>query len=145
MMLADDFRAGVAAAERDAGGDPAVVLAVRRAALTVAVFAQEAGDDSSGHLGAAGQEMIIAYARTDWPVTEIVASMYWQDLLEYLIWEDYGLTHGVERGGSLPRRVPPPTVAARRARAGTANRSKTAAQRPGRAGSAAAARCPGPR
>jgi hypothetical protein len=98
MMLADDFRAGVAAAERDAGGDPAVVLAVRRAALTVAVFAQEAGDDSSGHLGAAGQEMIIAYARTDWPVTEIVASMYWQDLLEYLIWEDYGLTHGVERG-----------------------------------------------
>lgn len=23
--------------------------------------------------------------------------MYWQDLLEYLLWEDYGLTHGVER------------------------------------------------
>ncbi|MDQ2880935.1 MAG: hypothetical protein M3Y48_06675 [Actinomycetota bacterium] len=97
MMLADDFQAGVAVAERDAGGDPAVVLAVRRAALTVAVFAQEAGDDSSGYLGAVGQEMILAYARTDWPVTGIVASMYWQDLLEYLLWEDYALTHGVER------------------------------------------------
>ncbi len=97
MMLADDFQAGVAVAEREAGGDPAVVLAARRAALTVAVFAQEAGDDSSGYLGAVGQEMILAYARTDWPVTGIVASMYWQDLLEYLLWEDYALTHGVER------------------------------------------------
>jgi hypothetical protein len=97
MVFADEFQAGVAVAERDAGGDPAVVLAVRRAALTVAVFAQEAGDDSSGYLGAVGQEMILAYARTDWPVTGIVASLYWQDLLEYLIWEDYALTHGVER------------------------------------------------
>lgn len=48
-------------------------------------------------LAGVGQEMILAYARTDWPVTGIVASMYWQDLLEYLLWEDYALTHGVER------------------------------------------------
>lgn len=96
-MLADDFQAGVAAAERDAGNDPAAVLAVGRAALTVAVFAQEAGDDSSGYLGAVSQEMILGYVRTDWPTTGIVASLYWQDLLEYLLWEDYGLTHGVER------------------------------------------------
>jgi hypothetical protein len=96
-MLADDFQAGVGAAERDAGSDPAAVLAVRRAALTLAVSAQEAGDDSSGYLGAISQEMILEYARTDWPTAGIVASLYWQDLLEYLLWEDYGLTHGIER------------------------------------------------
>ncbi|MGH3631865.1 MAG: hypothetical protein ACRDRL_31050 [Sciscionella sp.] len=41
--------------------------------------------------------MILSYARTDWPATGIVASVYWQDLLEYLIWEDYALTQGIER------------------------------------------------
>jgi hypothetical protein len=95
--LAVDFQAGVAGAERDAGSDPAAVLAVRRAALTVAVFAQDAGDDSSGYLGTVSQDMVLEYARTDWPTTGIIASLYWQDLLEYLLWEDYGLTHGVER------------------------------------------------
>lgn len=95
--LAYDLQADVAAAERDAGGDLAAVLAVRRAALTVMVFAQATSDDSSGYLGTVGQEMILEYARTDWPVTGIVASVYWQDLLEYLVWEDYGLTGRVER------------------------------------------------
>jgi hypothetical protein len=41
--------------------------------------------------------MILEYAETDWPATGIAASVYWQDLLEYLVWEDYALTHGVER------------------------------------------------
>jgi hypothetical protein len=95
--LAYDLQAGVAAAERDAGGDLAAVLAVRRAALTVMVFAQATSDDSSGYLGAVGQEMILEYARTDWPGTGIAASVYWRDLLEYVVWEDYALTDGVEQ------------------------------------------------
>jgi hypothetical protein len=94
--VADNLGAGIADVERDAAGDPAVVLAVRRAALTVAVFAQDVSDDSSGYLGAVSQEMILDYARTDWPATGIDASVYWQDLLEYLVWEGYGLTHSVE-------------------------------------------------
>ncbi len=40
MTLADDLQVGVATAEREAAGDPAVMLAVRRAALTVAVHTQ---------------------------------------------------------------------------------------------------------
>jgi hypothetical protein len=95
--LTYDLQAGVAAAERDAGDDPAAILAVRRAALTVMVSAQAVSDDSSGCLGTVGQEMILAYASTDWPATGIAASVYWQDLLEYLVWEDYGLTGRVER------------------------------------------------
>ena len=41
--------------------------------------------------------MIIKYGQTNWTETGIAASVYWRDLLEFLVWEDYGLTHGVER------------------------------------------------
>jgi hypothetical protein len=81
---------------------PVVVLAVRRAAITVAVFAQEAGDDSSGYLGAVGQEMIVAYARTDWPTTGIIASAYWQGSRRSR--RRGGWPRGWVLGGRSPRR-----------------------------------------
>lgn len=96
--------------------DPAGVLAVRRAALTLYFEVAEDFDDSYGAVGDVAGEAVRMYASTDWRSTGIEPEVYWHDLLEWAVHaNDYGLLNkivvdilreaGVERDLDLVERI----------------------------------------
>ncbi|KAB1141712.1 hypothetical protein F7R91_31360 [Streptomyces luteolifulvus] len=67
-----------------AGGDPARLLAVRRAALTCGVRALRVCDDSCGTLGEWLRHAVAEYTAVPWRQVSIPAAVFWRDFLEVL-------------------------------------------------------------
>jgi hypothetical protein len=91
----------IAGAEADlasrVGADPAQLLAVRRAALTLHYVAAESCDDSYGALGDVAREAIKDYARADWRASGVAPVVFWRDLLQWCVMaSNYGLLYEVE-------------------------------------------------
>ena len=83
---------------RQADGDPAELLAVRRAALTVYYEAAEDFDDSYGALGDVAGEAIGAYADADWRASGVALEVFWRDVLGWCVAaSNYGLLHRREQ------------------------------------------------
>jgi hypothetical protein len=85
----------VAAALRG-NSSAATKLAVYRSALTAMHGALEWVDDSSGCLGGAAQQVVESYRRTDWRASGIAANTYLRDIIEFAVWEDYGIIDELE-------------------------------------------------
>jgi len=68
------------------------LLAVRRAALTVAYELHETGDDSDGVLGEVGRDAVMGFAQAPWRRSGTAAPVVLGDLLEFVCFEDYGMT-----------------------------------------------------
>lgn len=66
-----------------ANGDPAGILAARRAALTLYFQVAEDFDDSYGAVGDVAGDAIGTYARADWRATGIDPEVFWRDLLKW--------------------------------------------------------------
>ncbi len=66
--------------------------AMLRSLLTVAIELIEIADDSYGAIGDSFQEAFQLYLEIPHQKTGIATEIYWADLLEFLIWEDYGFT-----------------------------------------------------
>jgi hypothetical protein len=128
-----------------ANGDPAGVLAARRAALALYFQVAEGFDDSYGAVGDVAGDAIGTYARADWRATGIDPGVFWRDLLEWSIHaEDYGLLNRIEvdilrhaRVGDGRRRtvraVPPRSAGSRRSPFGVAGRVVPDCRHPGSA------------
>ena len=86
---------------RRAGADR---LALHRALQTVAVELADASDDSYGNVGEFRFDAFTTYLSIDWASTGMAPEHYWQDLCEFLVADDYALTH---QHDTLPfQRVP---------------------------------------
>ena len=70
----------------------AELLALYRAFLTVVLKKMESVDDSYGIVGDLYQEVFQGYFMLDRNELDMELTSFFQDLLELIIWEDYGLT-----------------------------------------------------
>lgn len=70
----------------------AEALAMLRGLMTVAVELIAIADDSYGAIGDSFQEAFGLYLRLPWDASGIECEVFLRDLLDFLIWEDYGLT-----------------------------------------------------
>jgi hypothetical protein len=78
-------------------GEAAQAQALLRAWMTVIVELMERADDSSGSIAMSFDEGFRAYLKIPLDQTGIDESVFFPDLLDFLIWEDYGLTdEGIE-------------------------------------------------
>ena len=68
-------------------------LALYRAVQTAAVELADASDDSYGNVGQFRFEAFSTYLSIDWVSTGMAPEHYWQDLCEFLVADDYALTH----------------------------------------------------
>jgi len=66
-------------------------VAVIRAFLTSLLLAMERADDSCGILGDLARDHFPKYFTASWRETGLSADVYYRDLIEYAVWEDYGL------------------------------------------------------
>lgn len=86
-----DFEQTLADIDQQAD-DPAVLLAVRRAALAAVAELAHRGDDSYGNISDAGRQIWKAYIATDWRgLVEPVS--YWRDIAELVAFDDYSHLH----------------------------------------------------
>jgi len=69
----------------------AQALAILRGLMTVVVELMEKVDDSFGSMGMSFKEGFTAYHKITPEQTGIDHEVFFPDLLEFLIWEDYGL------------------------------------------------------
>ena len=80
-------------------------LALLRAWLTVVIQVIEMADDSCGCIGDSFDQGFRAYLKIPLEKTGIEDAVFFPDLLDFLIWEDYGLTDGgIEGYFRLPTR-----------------------------------------
>jgi hypothetical protein len=80
-----------------AEGKAAQAQALLRAWMTVIIELMEQADDSSGSIAMSFDEGFRAYLKIPLEPTGIDESVFYPDLLDFLIWEDYGLTDdGIE-------------------------------------------------
>ena len=87
---------------------PHAQLALFRAGLTALVDAMEVVDDSGGVVGDLFGDVFEQYVAIPWPNTGIAPGVYYRDLVNFAVWEDYGLT---DRGmGRFFAAVPPEHV-----------------------------------
>jgi hypothetical protein len=78
-------------------GEAARAQALLRAWMTVIVELMERADDSGGSIAMSFDEGFRAYLKIPLEQTGIDESIFFPDLLDFLIWEDYGLTdEGIE-------------------------------------------------
>lgn len=70
-------------------------LALHRAAATLIVESMESTDDSHASLGMLFEDLWNAYLAMPWERTGILAEIFFRDLIEFSIWEDYGLVDGL--------------------------------------------------
>lgn len=75
-----------------AAGDPARLLAVRRALLTVVAEGYHRGARDDGFLGTTVHDAVAAYLATPWRDTGIDPVVYWTDLCEWCVWDSWGMT-----------------------------------------------------
>jgi hypothetical protein len=94
--LEDDIADGVAVAD----GDPARLLAARRAALTAVQEVAHRVDDSFGVVGELGKETWAAYVATPWRGL-VTPEVYWRDIAELVAFDDHAHLH---RNATLPWR-----------------------------------------
>jgi hypothetical protein len=73
-------------------GKAAQTLALLRAWMTVVIELIEHADDSCGSIGDSFGEGFVAYLKIPLDKTGIDENVFFPDLLDFLIWEDYGLT-----------------------------------------------------
>lgn len=71
----------------------AEALAMLRSLMTVAVELIAIADDSYGALGDSFQEAFTLYLRLPWRESGIEGEVFLRDLIDFLTWEDYGLTY----------------------------------------------------
>ena len=84
---------------------PAQQLALHRAVLTTLLDAIEHADDSCGTLADLFSDAFTAYVGVPWEDTGIKPEAYVRDVIEFGVWEDYGLTDDLETFfEELPRR-----------------------------------------
>jgi hypothetical protein len=72
--------------------------ALLRAWMTVVIDVIEMADDSCGCIGDSFGEGFRVYLDIDLQRTRINEDVFFPDLLDFLVWEDYGLTDGVIEG-----------------------------------------------
>jgi hypothetical protein len=78
-------------------GQAAQAQALLRGWMTVIVELMERADDSGGSIGMSFDEGFRAYLKIPLDRTGIADAVFFPDLLDFLIWEDYGLTDdGIE-------------------------------------------------
>jgi len=70
-------------------------MALRRAAMTLIVESMERVDDSGGDMGLLFDDVWNAYLAMPWERTAILPEVFFRDLIELAIWEDYGLIRGL--------------------------------------------------
>jgi len=93
--LAQALDEEIKAAEDAAAGDPARLLASRRAALTAVCEIAHRVDDSYGQIGELGQAAWAAYAATRWrDLTP--EGVYWHDVAQLVAFDDYAHLHRAE-------------------------------------------------
>ena len=73
------------------------LLALYRAFLTVIVEKMDMVDDSYGVIGALTGDIFIRYIEFDRSSLGMPLADFFQDLIEWLIWEDYGFTYEENR------------------------------------------------
>jgi hypothetical protein len=74
-------------------GRHAQAQAVLRGWMTVVIELTEKVDDSSGYIGGSFQHGFATYLKIPLDRTGIDAEVFFSDLIDFLIWEDYGLTN----------------------------------------------------
>ena len=74
------------------GEDTTELVALHRAFLTTVVEAMERVDDSYGVVGETYPGPLRKYFSLPWIATGIPPEAYLRDILEFITWEDYGLT-----------------------------------------------------
>lgn len=74
-------------------GDAAEALALLRGWMVVIIELMGKADDSCGSIGMSFGEGFAAYLKIPLEETGIDESVFFPDLLDFLIWEDYGLTN----------------------------------------------------
>jgi hypothetical protein len=74
-------------------GKAAEALALLRGWMTVIIELMEKADDSCGSLGMSFGEGFAVYLKMPVHLTGIEEAVFFPDLLDFLIWEDYGLTY----------------------------------------------------
>jgi hypothetical protein len=78
-------------------GEAAQAQSLLRAWMTAVVELMERADDSGGSLGMSFDEGFRVYLKIPFDRTGIADAVFFPDLLDFLIWEDYGLTDaGIE-------------------------------------------------
>jgi hypothetical protein len=79
--------------KKAARASPAELFALYRAFLTVIVEKMNMVDDSYGVIGDLSGEIFEKYVGLDRSTFDMPPADFFQDLMEWLIWEDYGLTY----------------------------------------------------
>ena len=80
-----------------AAGKAAQAQALLRGWMTVIIELMEKADDSFGSIGMSFDDGFTAYLKIPLEQTGIDEAVFFPDLLDFLIWEDYGLTDdGIE-------------------------------------------------
>jgi len=93
--LARGLEEEIAALADAAGGDPARLLASRRAVLTAVCEIAQRVDDSYGQIGELGHAAWSAYAATRWRDL-IPEAVYWRDVAQLVAFDDYAHLHRAE-------------------------------------------------
>ena len=94
FRLATELEAIAGDEHEDRAGDPARRLALWRGLLTAGLKAFLLGlRDSDGAVGSFLGEALETYARLPWRDTGMDPAVYWADLCEWCIWEDWGIRY----------------------------------------------------
>jgi hypothetical protein len=70
---------------------PVQHLALTRAFLAAVVAAIERADDSCGALGDLAHDRFPDYFKSDWQAAGLPPDVFYRDVLEFAVWDDYGL------------------------------------------------------
>ena len=84
------------------GLNPAEELALHRAFHTVWCELQERGDDSYGAIGDLRSEAWKTYITLNPQAASMDPAVWWTDLADLVVWDDYALTHQIETLHWLP-------------------------------------------
>ena len=94
MWLADDLGQHIDRLAHLAGS-VAEQMALHRAAVTLIIESIANADDSHDSLGALFRDIWNTYLAIPWERTGILPGIFFRDLVELSIWEDYGLVEGL--------------------------------------------------
>jgi hypothetical protein len=95
--------------EHESSASLAELFALYRAFLTVVTVKMDAVDDSYGTIGTLNQEAFETYVQLDRVALDMAPEDLLQDLIEFMIWEDYAVTDTGEPiffAGLAPNEVP---------------------------------------
>jgi len=70
-------------------------LAIHRAAMTVIVESMERVDDSGGDMGTTFSKIWENFRSLPWEQAGMPAAVFFRDVIEFTVWEDYGLVEGL--------------------------------------------------